>query len=118
MVLDRTVGQAAMPKTLLFTLIACLLIVCPTFVPTALAQSSSDANPDAQLNSLVEKEMRNRRIVGVAISVVRDGSVVTARAFGDAKLGDDSAQPATKLFLSSITKQFTAPGILPLAQAG
>jgi len=118
MVLDRTVGQATMPKTLLFTLIACLLIVCLTFVPTALAQSSSDANPDAQLNSLIEKEMRNRRIVGVAISVVRDGSVVTARAFGDAKLRDESAQPATIFFLDSMTKQFTAAGIMLLVQDG
>ena len=48
--------QSTMPKTLLFTLIACLMIV-----PAAHAQSSSEANPDAQLNSLIEKQMHNRR---------------------------------------------------------
>ena len=96
----------------------CALIGCLALVLPAFAQSPADGNLEGQLDSLIRAQMRERKIVGVAVAVVRSGKVVAARALGDAKLRDESARPDTIFFLDSLTKQFTAAGIMLLVQDG
>lgn len=59
------------------------------------------------------------RIPGVALAVVRDGQVIKSSAYGFANLElKAAATPETVFELGSITKQFTATGIMMLAEEG
>ena len=49
----------------------CALIGCPALVLPAFAQSPADGNLEGQLDSLIRAQMRERKIVGVAVAVVR-----------------------------------------------
>ena len=82
----------------------CALIGCLALALPALAQTPADGNLEGQLDSLIRAQMRERKIVGVAVAVVRSGKVVAARALGDAKLRYESARPDTIFFLDSLTK--------------
>ncbi len=104
-------SQASRMRTLSLPALA---LACTLFAVPALAQAPSDQALDA----VVGAQMQARRIVGAAVAVVRDGSIVTARAWGDAKMGTETAQPGTVFFLDSMTKQFTAAAVMLLVQDG
>ncbi len=93
---------------------ACLILA----VVAAPVVAQPAAPVPAQLDSVIGAAMHARQMASVAIAVVRDGNVVLARAWGDAKLNDEGAQPATIYFLDSSTKQFTAAAIMLLVQQG
>jgi D-alanyl-D-alanine carboxypeptidase len=64
-------------------------------------------------------EMAKRRIPGLAISVVKDGEVVRSQGLGLASVElDVPVTPATVFELASVTKQFTAAGIMRLVDEG
>ena len=53
----------------------CALIGCLALALPALAQTPADGNLEGQLDSLIRAQMRERKIVGVAVAVVRSGKV-------------------------------------------
>jgi len=58
-------------------------------------------------------------VPGASIVVIRDGRVILRRAYGMADLGRRvAATPATDYRLASLTKQFTAMGVMLLARDG
>lgn len=74
--------------------------------------------PDT-LGSYIEREMRERQIPGLALAIVRNGRIVEERAFGLASVENDVPVTAgTRFALASLTKQFTAAGIMMLAEEG
>jgi len=82
------------------------------------AGAQGQAPTSAQLDTMVQAQLRERKIASVAVAVVRDGQVAVARAWGDAKLREEPAQPGTVYFMDSTTKQFTAAAIMLLVQEG
>ena len=75
--------------------------------------------PVARVDSLVEAEMKSRKIPGVAIAVVDHGKVVLRKAYGLANLETETPlRPDAVFELASITKQFTAAGIMLLVRDG
>jgi D-alanyl-D-alanine carboxypeptidase len=63
--------------------------------------------------------MQQRHIPGVSVAVVKDGKVVLAKGYGQANV--ELAVPATEntaYQLASVTKQFTATGIMMLVEEG
>jgi CubicO group peptidase (beta-lactamase class C family) len=63
--------------------------------------------------------MQQHRIVGLTVKIIRDGKTIKTAAYGLANVElNVPAKPETVFEIGSITKQFTAAGILMLAQDG
>ena len=61
--------------------------------------------------------MRQRRVPGLALAIARNGTILTAKGYGLADAQNDVAmKPDTRFELASITKQFTAAGIMMLVE--
>jgi D-alanyl-D-alanine carboxypeptidase len=99
-------------------LILSLLSALVPLGPVA-AQRSRDAISSARVDSLVERYRVGREVPGIAVSVVRHGSVVKAEGYGLANLELQSpVTPRTLFGLGSISKQFTATAIMQLVEDG
>ncbi|WP_437649315.1 serine hydrolase domain-containing protein [Sorangium sp. So ce362] len=80
---------------------------------------SSNPDLDARLRPLVVEAMRRQRAPGVAVAIVRDGSVVLAEGYGVADLTSGApVTPETLFPMSSITKTFTGVAVMQLAEQG
>lgn len=89
---------------------------------TAQARDRAAALSSSQrtaIDSFVLRTMESRRIPGVAVAVVHDGAVVYRNAFGVANLETETPLSVNGVFeLASVTKQFTAAGIMMLVEEG
>jgi len=71
------------------------------------------------VDKYIKSQMEQHRIPGVALKIIQNGKVVKTAAYGMANLElNVAARPETVFEVGSITKQFTAAGILLLAQDG
>src|SRR4029078_10440806 len=73
----------------------------------------------ADVDAVVQKMIDAKTIPGAGVAVVRDGKVVLAKGYGAADL--ETGTPAsenTVLQIASVTKQFTAAGIMLLVEDG
>ena len=72
-----------------------------------------------RVDHYIKTQMQQRRIPGLALKIVQHGKVVKTAAYGRANLElDVPTRPETVFEIGSVTKQFTAAGILLLAQEG
>lgn len=91
-------------------ILAVLLLALVTGPISALADAIDD---------YIQTEMNSRRIPGLALAVVRNGVVEKMRGYGFANLEHDvPVTPDTVFELASLTKQFTATGIMILVEEG
>src|SRR4051794_23278087 len=73
----------------------------------------------AELERLVRKEQRDKRLPSIAAAVVHDGEIVWETAVGAADVGAQrDATPEAQYRLGSITKTFTAAAIMQLRDDG
>jgi CubicO group peptidase (beta-lactamase class C family) len=80
--------------------------------------AGSPANAQS-IDEIVNRSLSQRHVPGLSVAVVKDGKVVTAKGYGLANA--ELMTPATEntfYQLASVTKQFTATGILRLVQDG
>ncbi len=76
------------------------------------------AVPDT-LNAYIEREMERRQIPGLTLAITRNGDVLAQRAYGLASVENGvPVTTETRFALASITKQFTAAGVMMLAEEG
>jgi CubicO group peptidase (beta-lactamase class C family)/ketosteroid isomerase-like protein len=99
-----------------------LFALAALLVPTAsVAQESADSvatDPEARVDQLMAKFTGNET-PGVVVGVVEHGGLVFQKAYGMANLTDGIAfQTDTRSNIGSVTKQFTAMGILLLQEEG
>ena len=74
---------------------------------------------DGRVDALVGAEMREQRIPGLALAVLRDGKVVKAQGYGLANVELDVAvKPETVFQTGSVGKQFTATAVMMLVEEG
>lgn len=72
-----------------------------------------------RINNIVECEMLEKLIPGISISVVRNGKMLYRQGYGKADIGAGTdVRPDTKFALGSVTKVFTAIGVLNLYDKG
>ncbi|HZH31658.1 MAG TPA: serine hydrolase domain-containing protein [Pyrinomonadaceae bacterium] len=72
-----------------------------------------------EVDSYVETQMRNLRIPGISLAVVRDGRAVKAKGYGLADIEANSPATTTTVYeIGSMTKQFTAAAVLMLVEEG
>jgi D-alanyl-D-alanine carboxypeptidase len=88
-----------------------ILLLWPIFL-------TSSARADA-IDDYIRSEMDKRRIPGLALAVVKDGAVVKMEGYGFANLEHEVPVTPDPVFeLASVTKQFTASGIMTLVEDG
>jgi D-alanyl-D-alanine carboxypeptidase len=86
---------------------------------TAMAGSLVGALRADNVDDYLKAEMAHRHIPGMTVAVVQDGKVVKYQGYGLADMElSVPATPDTVYLLASISKQFTAAGILLLVRDG
>jgi len=84
----------------------------------ALAPAASSATADT-IDDYIRTEMKARRIPGLTLAVVLNGTVTKMQGYGVANLEHDvPVRPDTVFELASVSKQFTATAIMVLVEAG
>ncbi len=72
-----------------------------------------------KVDDYIASEMKNRRIAGLALAVVKNGEIIKAKGYGLANLELDVPVTTDSVFeLASVTKTFTATAILMLVEEG
>ena len=85
----------------------------------ALAAAQPATAPASQIDAVVLKAMQVRQFPGASIAVIKDGSVVVAKGYGLSDVEKSTkATEQTVYQLASVTKQFTAAGVLLLVEDG
>jgi CubicO group peptidase (beta-lactamase class C family) len=89
-----------------------------TVAPAAWAQQNKNLI-ESRLEPLINKTISENDIPGFAIGIVKDGSLVYAKGFGTAKLGQSNPITPQSLFhMASVTKLFVATAVMQLVEQG
>jgi CubicO group peptidase (beta-lactamase class C family) len=73
----------------------------------------------AQVDALVRREMKERRIPGMQVAVAQHGKIVLLRSYGFANLEDSiPVTPQSVFSINSCTKAFTGVAIMQLVEEG
>ena len=62
--------------------------------------------------------MKRLNIPGAALAIVEGDQIVHLCGFGQARPGGEAPIPQTPFFIGSLTKSFTALGVMQLVEAG
>ena len=91
-----------------------------SFVGVAHAAPSRLAHDvEAKIDAAVQKDVTSGRVAGASVAVLRGGKLVFAKGYGRANLELAAPVNAKTVFrIGSLTKQFTAAGMLLLAEQG
>jgi CubicO group peptidase (beta-lactamase class C family) len=93
-----------------------LILIVPAIGATPAPQS---AQPDfAAIDRYIEAEMREQRIPGLALGIVRGDQIVHLKGFGVADPAGRPVTPQTPFMIGSVTKSFTALAIMQLVEQG
>jgi CubicO group peptidase (beta-lactamase class C family) len=86
---------------------------------TASAQRPAPASALRDFDAYAAKAMKDWKVPGMAIAIVRNDSIVFAKGYGVRKLGDPTpVDPRTLFAIGSASKAFTAAGIAMLVDDG
>ncbi|MCY2991005.1 MAG: serine hydrolase [Planctomycetota bacterium] len=87
--------------------------------PPAASPIDNPAQQVAQVDTLIQQALEKQRIPGLSLAVVKDGQLILAKGYGLANVElHVPATPETVYQMQSITKSFTASGIMLLAEEG
>src|SRR5271166_2564808 len=102
--------------------VALLLLV--TVLPWSRADAPKTVGPPktfdiAAIDAYVAAQVRDQGYAGLSLTIMREGKVVMAKAYGRRLLDQEAAvEPETAFAVGSVTKQFTCACILLLAEDG
>ncbi|KFF23021.1 serine hydrolase domain-containing protein [Chryseobacterium sp. JM1] len=90
------------------------------FIVALLISSLSFAqNINSNVDEVIQREMKTRRIPGAQIAVVRDGKIVLSKSYGLANVADQIAVQSNTIFpINSNTKIFTGVAVMQLVEQG
>lgn len=91
--------------------------VCLLLALVAAPELAAQQRPLAGFDPYVERAMRDWKVPGLAIAVVKDDSVVFAKGYGVRELGGSAAvDPRTLFAIGSASKTFTAAAVGALVE--
>jgi CubicO group peptidase (beta-lactamase class C family) len=113
----------------LMSLMMLALLTLAVLLPTASAGGLPTGNspPDpglsrdegfAAIDRYIEQEMREQRIPGLALGIVKGSQIAHLQGFGIADPSGRTVTPQTPFLIFSTTKSFTALAIMQLVEAG
>jgi CubicO group peptidase (beta-lactamase class C family) len=95
------------------------LTLCLTIVAGTVQASELAPDRRARLDAAIDATVAEGRAAGVSVAVLRDQELVFNRSAGLADLERNAPATSTTVYrIASLTKQFTAAGILLLAEQG
>ena len=100
--------------------VACIGVTLSILAP-APAQTPSQLSDEAhsQIDHIAKQVLESTGVPSASVAVVKDGTLVYAHAYGNARLDPPTpAAAAMRYKIGSISKQFTATAILMLAEQG
>lgn len=104
-------------KQLIATIAAALLALPQLAIAANRPDPAEPANRLAR--QFIEKTMREQRIPGLQVAVVKDGRIVLSQSYGLANVENRQPVTATTRFpINSATKSFTGVAMMQLAEAG
>lgn len=89
-----------------------------TRAESAAVETKQTAAYGDELDTFIDRQMRAYKIPGLALAVVRDGEVEYLKGYGSANPDGDPVTPETPFLLASVSKSFTALGVMQLVEAG
>src|SRR5689334_2151895 len=97
----------------------CVLTAALVIMPSA-AAGQTKAVDFAELDKVIEDELKSGHTPGAAVAVVSGDHVVYAKGFGvtSAEAGGAAVTPDTLFRMGSTTKMFTAAALVTLASEG
>lgn len=96
-----------------------LMIIASGWGPASVAADLPEQNTyDEKLQVYIEKQMETYKIPGMAVAIVRDDKVSYLKGFGVANAEGDLITPDTAFLLASVSKSFTALGVMQLVENG
>lgn len=100
-----------------FIAAAALALTASILLPSSLrAQSAPPSDP---IDAFINSEMAKRKIPGLALAVVREGSPPLIRVYGTANLETGTPVSRSSVFeLASITKPLTSAAVMRLVEGG
>ena len=117
---SRTFISAALMAALCAA--SCPALAAPdagTTASAAATAASTAAVPAFNLDADVNRALKTFGVPGMAIAIVKDGKVVTAKGYGVRKLGEPKPVDAKTLFeVASNSKAFTAAALAMLVDEG
>ncbi len=97
------------------TLLAFIVVI----VGFGFAQNTLNPNIGKAIDSYFNEQLSENSIPGISLAVIQGGEVVYAKGYGYANLEHGvTAKPETVYQLASVSKQFTAAGVMLLVQDG
>ena len=94
-------------------LLALLFLCC-----AKIFASQPDSIKYKVIDNYIQNQMKTYKIPGVSLGIVKDGSPVYLKGYGIADDNGRSVTPQTPFLLASVTKSFTALGIMQLVEEG
>lgn len=95
------------------------LTLCLTIVVSPVEAGEVTTDKLARLDAAIDSAVTGGRAAGVSVTILHDEQVILNRSAGLADLERNApATPATVYRIASLTKQFTAAGVLLLAEQG
>lgn len=93
------------------------LLYLPAIVALTVSLTMPATSADS-IEGVIDAEFAASGVPGLSYSVVEDGEIISAGAQGVARLGDDTeVTPDTPFLTGSISKSFTAMGVMQLVEA-
>lgn len=106
-------------KTILKTICPFIAVLLVWKVYTAQAKSPQQTDLQTALDAYMTGQMEKLKIPGAAVGIVQGDQVVLVKGYG--AMDEEQRQsvtPQTPFYLASISKSFTALGIMQLVEAG
>lgn len=76
-------------------------------------------NKDKEIDDIINREMKERKIPGLQVSIVQNGNIVLSKSYGIANLQNNIPVNNQSIFaINSITKVFTAVAVMKLIEEG
>ena len=102
-----------------FVRLFCVTALLASASAAVFAQDALPADLSAKIDRIATETLAKSGVPSASVAVVRDGRIVYAKAYGDARLDPRTpATPAMRYSIGSISKEFTAAVILLLQQQG
>jgi D-alanyl-D-alanine carboxypeptidase len=71
------------------------------------------------IDEFIQKQLETQKVAGASVAVLRDGKILTAKGYGFENIENKTPASAETVYeIASLTKQFTAAGIMLLAEDG
>ncbi len=101
---------------LILIVMTCLICLASS---TVLASPAIATDPDfAAIDAFVEAQMKDQRLPGLALGIVKGDQIVHLKSFGIADPSGRAVTPQTPFIIGSVSKSFTALAVMQLVEQG